>query len=64
MWGIARMVAQGKRNLQRWSAENIRNARMGDHALDDKSPLFKHINSGTHTAVRWAKLDTIPRSWE
>ena len=22
------------------------------------------ISSGTHTAVRWAKLDTIPRSWE
>ncbi len=22
------------------------------------------VNFSTHTAVRWAKLDTIPRSWE
>ena len=24
----------------------------------------KHVNLGTHTALRWAKLDTISRSWK
>jgi hypothetical protein len=36
------------------------------------NPLFQvrvlvgvqNVNFSTHTAVRWAKLDTIPRSWE
>jgi len=26
--------------------------------------LGKYKRSSTHTAVRWAKLDTIPRGWE
>ena len=26
--------------------------------------VFQNVNFSTHTAVRRAKLDTIPRSWE